>query len=287
MRGTHSQLIVTTSVDEATGAEVPLFAFPVQICKATSDPSEVKFDRAGPSGGELKRQEIDTVTGEVVEPDDVLRGVRTGDSFQEVEAEAIAQIEAATKLDDIRVIDTVALADIPFDRGCGVHFLQIPAKGGAATHFRLTYEALLPAKKKGSTPARPALALKVKYGGRTRQKFGVVYADPTREVLVLQQLVFGAQVRQPDEQVRSHLAVAVQEPMVAKVRAVLDGMLDEAADFDSPIDELIPAREALIETALAGDGTPVAPQAEAAVSPGEDVEAALEASLAKLEAVGA
>jgi len=281
MRGTHSQLIVTTTVDEATGSEVPLFHFPVQICKATSDASEVKFDRAAPSGGELTRQEIDSVTGEVVASEDVLRGVRTGDSFSTIPAEKIAEITDATKLDDVRVIDTVELDAVPRDRGVARYFLQSPAKGGSPQAFRLTYEALLPAKKKGSTPARPALALKVKFGGTTRQKFGIVYADVATESLILQQLVFGAQVREADEQVRSHLAVQVEEPMIAKVRAVLDGMLDESADFDEPADDLIPAREALIEIALSGQAIP-APVAEAEVAATDNVEAALEASLAAL-----
>ena len=278
MRGLNTTLVVTTTTDDATGEEKPLFAFPVQVCKATSETSEPRFDRATPTGNEYKQVYRDTVTGEIYENGDLIQGVRAGETFHPIAKEQIDAINESVVAKEIRVERTVNLDDVPFERATGYHYLQVPAKNGAAKSFRLLYEALLGGSAKSKNPAK---ALRVSYAPRSRKKLGVVFADPTTKCLVLVTLTYGGAVRDPDEQVLTHLNAEVDKATVAKARAVVDSLdTDEAGDWDTPEDETLAKREELIAAAIAGEGIAV-PDAPAVVTDEADaVEAALEASLA-------
>jgi non-homologous end joining protein Ku len=65
MRGDNYLLALTTTTDEVTGEIKPLFAFPVQVCKATEDKS-VKFEVAAPSGAKREQKWLDPATGELL-----------------------------------------------------------------------------------------------------------------------------------------------------------------------------------------------------------------------------
>ena len=274
MRGQHSTLVVTKTLDDATGEERPLFAFPVQVCKATEN-NEVRFDRATPNGSEYQQVYRDKVTGEIFETGDLIQGVRTGESFQQIPKEQIKAIDEALSGKEITVERTVDLDEVPFDRVTGCYFLQVPAKAGAHKSYRLLYEALQGTKR----PKTPAKALRVEYSARTRRKLGVVYADPNLQCLVLVTLNYAASVRQPDEQVLSHLAAEVDKEMVSKARKVVEALdKEDAGDWDTPVDETVLRRQELVEAALAGEGIETVEPAEVP-SATEEVEAALEASL--------
>jgi len=275
MRGTHSNLVVTTVTDEATGEERPLFAFPVQICKAV-DNKEVRFDRRAPSGGEVEQLYRDSVTGEMLKSGDLIRGIATGDSFQQIPDEQIKAIDEALASKEICVERTVDLDDVPFERVTGCYFVQVPAKGGAHKSYRLLYEAL-----QGSD-GQSARALRVKYVPRSRQKLAVIYADTKLQCLMLVTLDYAAAVREPDEQVLSHLQADVSSEMVSKARAVVDALdSEDRGDWNAPIDETIVHRQELVEAALAGEGIEV-PDAAPALDANTEVENMLEASLASL-----
>ena len=277
MRGLNTTLVVTTTTDDATGQERPLFAFPVQVCKATSETSEPRFDRATPTGNEYKQVYRDVVTGEIYENGDLIQGVRAGEVFHPIAKDQIDAINESIVDKEIRVERTVNLADVPFERANGYHFLQVPAKNGVAKFYRLLYEALLGGSAKSKNPAK---ALRVTYAPRTRKKLGVVYADPTTECLVLVTLTYGAAVREPDEQILSHLNAEVDKDLVAKAREVLERLdSDEAGDWNTPEDETIAKREELIAAAIAGEGIEV-PDAPPVATEDAAVEALLEASLA-------
>lgn len=264
MRGFNHQLVVTTTLDEATGNEVPLFAFPVQICKATAD-REVRFDSAGPEGEKVERVYRSTLTGEIVEPQ---KGVRSGESFAAIDPEAIKAIDAALKTDQIRVAEPVKLSDVPFDRITGRYFLQVPAKGGQPTAYAGLYKSLL-AEGRG---------LRVTFVSRSRQKVGVIYASAEDECLMLSTVEFAENLRAPDEQVKAGAQAEVADEMVKKIGAVLDG-LDSDGGFDVPVDEGLLKRKELVEQALAGEAIEV-PETAGAAPAADDLSAALEASLA-------
>jgi non-homologous end joining protein Ku len=274
MRGIHSNLIVTQTTDDATGEAKPLFAFPVQICKAV-DNKEVRFDRAAPSGAQVQQVYRDSVTGEILETGDLIRGIRTGDSFQQIADEQIKAIDEQLSSKEIVVDRTVELDEVPFERVTACYFLQVPAKNGSAKHYRLLYEAL-----QGRTKKEGPRALQVSFVSRTRQKLGVIYADPKTQCLVLVTLTYAQALRQPDEQVLSHLSAEVTKEMVGKARSVVDALAEgDRGDFDTPVDETIARRQELVEAALAGEGIE-APVAAAPVDANAEVESMLEASLA-------
>lgn len=279
MKGTNKQLVVTWTDDPITGDPFPLVAFPVQVAKATGSGDDVKFDRAAPSGGEYETCYRDTVTGELFEYSEMVRGVRNGDQFTQINDETIEEVEAATKSDYLSVERVVPLEDVPMERAEGRYFLQVPAKATASgVPFRALYEALLPARKKGKRAARPARAIRVKWNATSRQCTGVLYADPISKALVLVKLSFAAQLREPDEQVQAHMNAEVDPSMIEKFSTVLDSLTDEErGDWNSPEDELPPLRKALIEKALMGDPIEVAPKTGTPAS--DSIEAALAASL--------
>jgi non-homologous end joining protein Ku len=271
MRGTNANLVITTTTDEVTGEAKPLFGFPIQICKATGS-QDVKFDRVAPSGAAYETCYKDTATGELVEYKDLLRGVKTGDSFQQIPDEAIKAINEALASKEIVVERSVNLSEVPFERATGAAYLQVPTKGGSAKFYRLVYEALTAGKK--------PKALRVKYVSRTRQKLGVIYADTNVKCLVLVTLTFAADVREPDEQVLSPLSVEVEQPMVTKLRKVIDALdTDDAGDWTAPADEAIDKRKELVETALAGEGIEVEPKREADVVEADELDALLDKTL--------
>jgi DNA end-binding protein Ku len=283
VKGDHHLLAVTTTQDEITGDVKPLFSFPVQVCKATED-REVKFDIATPSGGTRKQVYVDEATGEAVEDADCLRGIRTGDEFHAIPAEAIEQINAATKIKTMVALGTIDMDDYRMryaHRSTGTYYLQSPVKGGTPKAYRLVYEAL---QANGEHPAR---AIVTKRTARSRQKLCVIYADPNagddgQGCLVMEELRFANQLRAPDEQVLAPLTAKVEQKQIDTARLVINKLGDGATALDSETDEAIALKEALIEQALAGE-TLTAPTPVAETAATDDLEALLAASLAQAD----
>lgn len=274
MRGDNAVLAVTVSTDEITGEVKPLFAFPIQICKAT-DEREVKFDIAAPSGAPRKQAWLDSGTGELVDDSQCLRGVRFGDDFKAIDPEAIKEIDNATKITTMVAQGVVDLADVPFDRATGIYFVQSPAKGGAPKSYRLLFEALRADKK----AKRPAKAIVTKRTARTRQKLGAIYADENLGCLMLVELRFATSLRAPDEQVLSPQLAQVEEVQIDMARKVVDERLgDGLAALGSAVDEAVELRAKLIESALAGEAI-IAPTPLAETVATDNLEAQLMASL--------
>lgn len=280
MKGTNNDLVITTSFDEATGTDVPLLHFPVQIAKATGS-VDVKYDSAAPSGAEYETQYVDPATGEIFEYAERQRGVRVGDTFKPIPDEKITSIDEATKLVDMRVEKAVAYDDIPFERATGLYYLQVPAKSGAHKVYNLIYRALLP--QKGKTKAdKQRLALRVKFTARSRQKLGVVYADAEKGCLVMNTLTFAAEVREPDEAVLAHQAAQVEQGQVEKARKVVVNLLAvDAGDWSAPTDDAIEQKRELVEQAAAGKAIEVPPTPTVDAVESDKVADLLEASLAQ------
>lgn len=250
-----------------------LVSFPVQVVKATDEAKDVKFENAAPSGAEIEIQRIDKGTGEVFEYADRLRGIRIGDEFKVIDAEAIKAIEDATKIKTMVALGSLPLAEARAkygDRVTGRYYLQVPAKGGSATAFRLVYEGLLAEKRAIVTKRTP----------RSRQQLGVVYADKDTGCLVMLAVEFAASLREPDEQVKAHLTAKVEAKQVKMVRDLLRGMDDGAALIDAEIDEAVPMRAELVEKAVAGESIDAPTPVAHSVSAEQDLATLLEKSLA-------
>jgi non-homologous end joining protein Ku len=276
MKGDNHLLAITTktvtpkqdpSLSKGEKRIEPLFAFPVQVCKATES-SKSKFDIAAPSGAERKQVYLDTSTGEIVEDSECPRGVRIGDEFRAIPTEAITEAKGQ-KSNMIVALGKIDLDQIDLTRADGVYFVQSPAKGGSAKAYRLTYEALLADKK----------ALVVKRTPRTNEKLAVIYAHPEFKCLVLEQLVFASDVRDPDDQVLSHLTAQVEQEQIDQVRKVIAGLSDGDEVLATAKDDNLERIDALLEKAVEGEAitapTPIAETVES-----DDLTAMLEASLA-------
>jgi len=275
MRGDNHLLAVTSTTDEITGEVKPLFAFPIQVCKATAAEADVKFDAAAPSGAPYKTQYVDEATGEVFEWDQRQRGVRIGDHFKPIPDESIKEIEESTKLKTIVVEGSAPLADVREkfgDRVTAIYFVQSP-KDGSPKAYRLLMEALL------GDDERPATALVMKRSARTRQKLCFMYADPARQCLVLNEVAFPAAMREPDEMVLSPNLAQVEQKQVNMVRTVIDGMEDGLVALGAAEDEAVPMKKALIDKAVEGEAIIAPPKPVAETAAEDQIEAALMASI--------
>lgn len=269
MRGDNHVLALTVTTDQITGDITPLFAFPVQVCKAT-DEREVKFDIAAPSGAAREQRYADKATGELITDDQCMRGIRVGDEFKAIPQESIDAINEATKINTMVALGNIDYDAIPRDRVTGKYFLQSPVKGGSPKAYRITYEAML-GERKGIVTKRTA---------RSRQKLAIIYADPEYKCLMMLELSFAAQQKAPDEQVLAPQAAQVEQAQIEAARKVIATKLgDGLSALANEADDAVALKANLIEQALAGETlaipTPIAETAEAT-----DLTSLLEASLA-------
>lgn len=280
MRGDNHVLAITSTTDEVTGERVPIFAFPIQVCKATESPDDGSFEIAAPSGAKRKQVFVDEATGEIVENDACLRGIRVGDDFHEIPKDAIDAIAEQTKLNTMFVLGKVDL-DTVFEqygsRITGRYFIQSPAKIGSPKAYRLVYEALRE-QKTGKKVTRKAQAFVVKRTPRTRQKLGVLYADEQVGALVLIEVEFAANVREPDAQILAPQQAEVDADMLAKANEIVDALPDGQVALDTETDEAIALRIELRDKAIAGEAIAVPVSVDA--PQGGDLTAMLTASVA-------
>lgn len=219
-----------------------LIRIPVQICKATES-TDVKLDSAGPSGAALKQVYIDTATGETIAHADILKGIRTGDEFTAIDADSLKAIDEQTRIDEMAVAGQMPVADIPFDRITGMHFLQSPTKGGSHKAYRLVYEALLADER----------AIVTKWTARSRQQLAVIYASERHGCLVLNTLTFAANLREPDGAILAPQQAEVSDEQVDMARVLLDAMPAGHEALEAETDEALALKRELVDRALAGE----------------------------------
>lgn len=288
MKGDNHLLALTTktvtATDDPSLAEgetrlEPLFAFPVQICKATED-IDVKFDIAAPSGAPRKQVYMDESTSEIVEDADCLRGVRLSETdFRVIPDEAITEVRGQ-KSNMMVVEGTVALHQLAPQRTSGFYYVQSPVKGGSAKAYRLVYEALRAQRAgTGKKILREARALVLKRTPRTNEKLCAIYADEDRGCLAMVQMVFAAQIREPDAQVLAPQTAEVTQAQIDMAVQVVNSLTDGADFLATAEDVNVPRKRDLMEKALEGE-TIAAPTPIAATVETDDLMGALEASLA-------
>lgn len=279
MKGDNHLLAVTTTTDEVTGEVKPLFAFPVQVCKATQKMAdEAKLSIAAPSGAERQQVYMDAATGEIVADADCPRGIRVGDEFRPIPAEAITAAKGQ-KTNMMVAEGKVPLTSIDFTRTEDNYFVQSPVKGGSAKAYRLLYEALAPQVTAKGKIEREALALVLKRTPRTNEKLCVIYADTDLKCLRLVQMRFACEQRQPDEQVLAPMLAEVTVEQIATAAKVLDMLPDGDAVLATAVDDNVATIKALMEKAVEGEAI-TAPTPVAATVEQDDLAGMLEASLA-------
>jgi DNA end-binding protein Ku len=243
---------------------------PVAVKKIAAK-KDVALENATRAGNRVAMPKIDSVTGEKITSEDVVKGVWDGDTFKPIPAEAIEAIEDATKIETFVITEFIPLASIPWERVQESYFLapQRESKGPAgAKAMALLHRGLAKSKSAG--------VLKIAF--KSRQQLAIVYAQGGG--LYLSTMVWAEDWAQADE--ANMLAdVAVEKNQAAMVVTLIEALTapDAQVALDSKSDDLRPLRAALITEALAGK--PVKKGKAKAAAPVQDgMEAALEASLA-------
>jgi len=262
-----------------TVIEFGTLAVPVALRKVSTK-GEVNFDRACKDGAKVKRLEINADTGKAVTAEDIIRGVRDGDDgpFHEIPAEAIAAIEAQTKLDSLAISGFVPLDEIPWERVTGDYYLA-PVKGQSSRGaLKLLLEAMKPVYGPRGKVIRGARAGVTKLMPRSLQHLAIVY--PKDDGLFVSTLVWAEDFRQAEE-ARSTLAdVKVDEKALGMARELIDAYSEPIEHLDSLTDDVREKRAELIAQAALGKKI-VAPKAVDTKGASDNLMAALEESLTR------
>lgn len=204
-------------------------------------------------GGEYRQVLVEDGSGEVVEPEQVRRGVRLEDDRFVDCTEQIAAIEERTKLDRIEVVATIDSTRVRRQRVLGAKYIgaQDTPKDAtdpetyspAAPALRLLWEALR---------KRREVAV-VKYTLRSRQQLGVIEADAREGVLVLLSVVWAEQWRDAPAKAKAIAKAQVSEAHVDAMVAILGELHDTPDALDELRDDAVALREELHVRAVSGE----------------------------------
>jgi DNA end-binding protein Ku len=262
--------------------EFGTLAVPVALRKVSTK-GEVNFDRAAPDGSLIKRLEVNANTGETVESADIIRGVRDGEVFHEIPATAIDAINVQTKLDSFTIEGFVPLDEVPWERVTDTYYLA-PVKGGQSSRkaLRLLLDAMKPVPAKGrgkdKIEGRGARAGVFKLMPRSLQHLAVVY--PKGEGLFVSTLAWAEDFRQADEAAAALAGIESDEKALEMARALIDAYSESIDLIDTFKDDVREKRAELIAQAATGEAIVVPEAAGTKAGTGDDLMAALEASLA-------
>jgi non-homologous end joining protein Ku len=222
--------------------------------------------------GEFRRVLVEEGSGEVVEADQVRKGVRLDDGRFIDCTDQLDAIDRRTKLDRIDVVRCIDSTQIRRERVIGGYYV-----GGQATEdlpkLRLLYEALR---------KRREVAV-VKYTTRSRQQIGVVAPNAKTGTLILQNLVWADDWRDAPARAHGIAKVQVNEQHVEAMCSLLEALHGHVDDLDELRDDAIALREELKTRALAGELAEVV-EPVAAEEPAADLEGVLAASLEAVRA---
>lgn len=222
--------------------------------------------------GEFRQVLVEEGTGEVVEPEDVRKGVRLEDGRFIDCTDQLAAIVNRTKLDRMEVVATIDATQIRRERVTGSYY--IGAQDPKATPvLRLLFESL---------KTRREVAV-VKYTTRSRQQLGVIAPHAKTGTLVLLSLVWSEDWRAAPAKATAIAKVSVTDRQVGVMSQILAAMHDTVDVLDTLRDDAIKLREELKVRAEAGEMAEVVEPLPAPVE-AQDVEAQLEASLAAVKA---
>jgi DNA end-binding protein Ku len=258
--------------------EFGTLAVPVALRKISTK-GEVNFDRAAPDGSLIKRLEINANTGDTVATEDIIRGVRDGEEFHTIPATAIEAINAQTKLDSFVIEGFVPLDGIPWERVTDSYYLA-PVKGGQSSRraLRLLLDAMKPVVGKRGKIERGAMAGVFKLMPRSLQHLAIVY--PKDDGLYVSTLAWAEDFRQAEEASASLAGIESDEKALEMARALVEAYEEPISLIDALSDDVRVKRAELIAQAATGKAIIVPEAAGTPAGTGEDLMAALEASLA-------
>jgi len=252
-----------------TTIRLGLLNLPVGVCKATGELDDVKFNLGDAQGRKLTQQYVD-VDGNVVP---VADRTKTIDGHI-IDKDALESIAEATKLDglDILKIESRERYFEESHRITGLNYIQSHPKNGNLNAFKLFVDAL----------EDMGMVAVTKWTARSRQALMVLV--PQDGILLGITMSFGPDVREPDAQVRAHLAGKYSPQEMDMAKQLLSAFVNNDADpLAAETDDAVSKRHELVAQALEGKAisTPVEKPAEPAIS---NLAAALEGALAAAKA---
>lgn len=267
-----------------------LVSCPIALYRATGEAEKPVWDRAGPNGGKLTlpgaapspavKQEahtdplaenpdqafagnaeslaetyfIEEGTGAKVTPGEIRKGIRHGDgSFVDL-TDGLEEITAATKLEEMRIVDFIRTEEIRRDRVTGSYYLA-PDGPGAPQVVRLLHEAMRAEKR----------VAVVRFTKRTKQSLGVLVAAPESKSLMLIELAWAEDCREAPAQALVPSQVEVTPEEIAVAVELVQAMSGRRADsLDMLTDDARELRRDLIARAEAGEefSVPERPEAQ-------------------------
>lgn len=227
---------------EAPGASDPLAADPGSESPMPSNGGTAPA--AVP--GEFARVLVEQGSGQIVEREDVRKGVRQEDgSFIDCTAH-LAAIEADTKLDQMEVVAFIDVGQIDRARITDSYFIGAQESEDAKP-LRLIYEAM-------KLKRRVAV---VKWSSKSRQSLGVLSAHGRSKTLVLLKLTWAEDVREAPAKARSIQSAGVTAEEIDIAASLIEAMGDTPDALDELRDDAIARREQLRADAEAGKVAPV------------------------------
>jgi len=222
---------------------------------------------AGLTPGEFRKVLVEQGTGQVVNPDEVRRGIRLDDgSFMDCTGRLKA-IEEETKLEQMTVVKFIDVGQVERARVLASYYIGASEPKGAKP-LHLIYEAM---------KARRRVAV-VKWSNRSRQSLGVLVPHGKSETLMLLKLAWAEDWREAPSKAVSIMRAGVTDAEVEMAGKLIDAMSDTVDSLDELRDDAIVLREDLHAEALAGEVEPFEPPP--AVEEEIALEDAFEASLA-------
>lgn len=259
-----------------------LVSCPVALYKTTGTEKDPKWDTAGPNGGVLRQREapvtptavvesgspldegadaafaravsepppavighelVEDGSGEIVAPEQVRRGIRRGDgSFVDL-TDGLEAIKERTKLEDMRVVDFIRVEEVRRERIVGAYYLA-PDGPGAPKVVRLLHEAMRDCKRVGV----------VRWTKNSRQSVGVLVPHAATKSLMVVELVWAEDVREPVEKVSAPSLVEVTPEEVQVATELVEAMSNtRAQSLDVLTDDARALRRELIARAEAGE----------------------------------
>lgn len=222
--------------------------------------------------GEFRQVLVEESTGEVVEADQLRRGVRLDDGRFIDCTDQLQAIEDETKLDEMRVVSFIDVGQVPRDRVLASYYVGTDDPDSLPA-LRLLRESMR---------AKRRVAV-VRWSARSRQTLGVLVPgiDPQgRAVLKALKLMWAEDFR--DAPTRAHLdAVTVSSAMIEQASQLVDAMSDTRESLDELRDEALALREELKARADAGEMDVEVVTPAQAEEPEADLSGQLAASLAQ------
>jgi DNA end-binding protein Ku len=265
---------VAAPVPVAEDAQVPVDVPVHSTCHSdplSDGPSVTTVALSPPSttiAGEYQRELVEDGTGQVVEPDQVRRGVRLEDDRFIDCTEQLAEIERQTRIERAEIVAFVNVGTVPRARVKAAQYVGTDDPN-APRALRLLYEAMR---------QRRRVAV-LKLTKRSRQTLGVL--GWLGDALMFYELVWSEDFRPPPARATVIQKATVTAAEVEQAVALVDAMSGTGDVVDEMRDDAIALREQLMAQALEGlIPNVVTPRYR--TEPVMDLSAQLEASLAAM-----